>query len=113
MQTRNPLLDDLAKVLGGAMGTMGGMRESIEARVKDRLAQLLAGMDLPSREEFEAIKAMAAKARAGEEALAARVAALEAKCAALEAGKSGNMAEPQPSGGGPEAPMPGHANLDL
>jgi hypothetical protein len=87
MQTRNPLLDDLAKVLGGAMGTMGGMRESVEGRIKDRLAQLLAGMDLPSREEFEAIKEMAAKARAGEEALAARVTQLEARCAALEAAR--------------------------
>ncbi len=97
MQTRNPLLDDLAKVLGGAMGTMGGMRESVEARIKDRLAQLLAGMDLPSREEFEAIKEMAAKARAGEEALAVRVAALEERVRALEAAKP---AENRPSGGG-------------
>ena len=113
MQTRNPLLDDLARVLGGAMGTMGGMRESLEARVKDRLAQLLAGMDLPSREEFEAIKAMAAKARAGEEALAVRVAALEARCATLEAVKPGDAAKPQDSAGTAEAPMPGHANLDL
>lgn len=87
MQTRNPLLDDLAKVLGGAMGTMGGMRESVEARLKDRLAQLLSGMDLPSREDFEAIKEMAAKARAGEEALQARVAELEARIKALEAAK--------------------------
>jgi BMFP domain-containing protein YqiC len=84
MQTRNPLLDDLAKVLGGAMGTMGGLREGVEARIKDRLAQLLAGMDLPSREDFEAVKEMAAKARAGEEALQARVAALEARIQALE-----------------------------
>jgi len=99
MQTRNPLLDDLAKVLGGAMGTMGGMRESVEARVKDRLAQLLSGMDLPSREDFEAIKEMAAKARAGEEALQARVAALEAQVKALEAKVA--------AGNGQNPPFPG------
>ncbi len=98
MQTRNPLLDDLAKVLGGAMGTMGGMREGVEARIKDRLAQLLAGMDLPNREEFEAIKAMAAKARTGQEALEAKMAVLEARCAALEAEKAGKSGENNPSG---------------
>lgn len=85
MQTRNPFLDDLARVFGGAMGTMGGLRESVETRVKDRLAVLLAGMDLPGRDEFEAVKAMAAKARSGQETLEAKVAALEARCQALEA----------------------------
>jgi BMFP domain-containing protein YqiC len=85
MQTRNPLLDDLAKVLGGAMGTMGGLRDSVDARLKDKLAQLLAGMDLPGREEFDAVKEMAARARAGQEALEARVAALESRCQELEA----------------------------
>ncbi len=104
MQTRNPLLDDLARVLSGAMGTMGGMRESVEARIKDRLAQLLAGMDLPSREEFEAIKEMAAKARAGEEALAVKVAALEARCAALEAEKARNSGQNPGSAGGSATP---------
>lgn len=77
MQTRNPLLDDIARVLGGALGTAGGVKDELEARVRDRLARILAGMDLPSREEFEAVKAMAAKARAEQEALAKRVAELE------------------------------------
>jgi len=104
MQTRNPLLDDLARVLGGAMGTMGGMRESMEARVKDRLSQLLAGMDLPSREEFEAIKAMAAKARAGQEALEAKLADLEARLAALEAPKPAAQSANEAGGAGQDEP---------
>jgi BMFP domain-containing protein YqiC len=108
MQTRNPFLDDLARVFGGAMGTMGGLRESVETRMKDRLAVLLAGMDLPSREEFEAVKAMAAKARSGQEALEARVAALEARCQALETAMAGKDQANQPviqTADAPESPI--------
>lgn len=79
MQTRNPLLDDLAKVATGAMSALGGVKEEMEARLRDQIARLLDGMELPRRDEFEAVKAMAARAREENERLAARVAALEAR----------------------------------
>ncbi|MHA1154162.1 MAG: accessory factor UbiK family protein [Alphaproteobacteria bacterium] len=75
MQTRNRLLDDLARVATSALGVAAGMREEIEARLRDQFERVLSGMDLVSREEFDAVKAMAAKARAEQEDLAARMAA--------------------------------------
>lgn len=82
MQTENRLFDDLARVASGAINTLGGLREEIELRVKERLERLANEMDLVSREEFDAVKAMAAKARAEQTALAARVAELEKALAA-------------------------------
>ncbi len=79
MQTQNRLLDDLARVATGALGVAAGMRAELEARLRDQFERVLAGMDLVSREEFDAVKAMAAKARAEQEDLAARLAALEAQ----------------------------------
>ena len=79
MQTQNRLLDDLARVATGALGVAAGMRGEIEARLRDRFEKLLSNMDLVTREEFDAVKAMAAKARAEQETLAQRVAALEAQ----------------------------------
>jgi BMFP domain-containing protein YqiC len=79
MQSRNPILDDLAKVATGAMSALGGVKEEVEARIRDQMARILDGMELPRRDEFEAVKAMAAKAREENERLAARVAALEAR----------------------------------
>jgi BMFP domain-containing protein YqiC len=82
MQTENRLFDDLARVASGAINTLGGLREEIELRVKERLERLATEMDLVSREEFDAVKAMAAKARAEQEGLVARVAELERALAA-------------------------------
>ncbi len=79
MQTQNRLLDDLARVATGALGVAAGMRDEIEARLRDQFEKILTGMDLVTREEFDAVKAMAAKARAEQETLAQRVAALEAQ----------------------------------
>ena len=73
MQTENRLLDDLAKVAAGAVGGLADLRHEIEDRLRDRVERLLRGMDLVEREEFEAVKAMAARARAEQETLAARV----------------------------------------
>jgi BMFP domain-containing protein YqiC len=92
MQSQNRFFDDMARVASGAMGALGGMRGEIEARFRDQLERVLAGMDLVSREEFEAVKAMAAKLREEQEALLRRVAALEARLAALE-----EAARPTPS----------------
>lgn len=82
MQTENRLFDDLARVASGAINTLGGLREEIELRVKERLERLAGEMDLVTREEFDAVKAMAAKARAEQTALEKRIIALEAALAA-------------------------------
>src|SRR5215813_8707414 len=78
MQSQNRFFDDMARVAGGAASALSGVREEIEARLRSQLERILAGMDLVSREEFEAVKAMAAKARAEQEDLQRRVAELEA-----------------------------------
>jgi len=79
MRTDTRLLEDLARVAQGAAGAFAGLRDEIEARLKDHIDRVLARMNLVRREEFEAVKAMAAKARQGQESLAARVAALEGR----------------------------------
>ncbi len=78
MQTTNRLLDDLARVAGGAAGVVAGVKDEIEARVRHHLERVLDGMELVSRDEFEAARAMAAEARAENERLEKRLAALEA-----------------------------------
>src|SRR5262249_15945912 len=81
MQTQNPFLDDLAKVAAGAVGGLAGIKHEVETRLREQFERILGRMDLVTREEFEVVKAMAAKARAEQEAMAARLAALEAKLA--------------------------------
>jgi hypothetical protein len=81
MQSQNRFFDDLARVANGAVGALSGVRSDIEARFRDQLERVLAGMDVVSREEFEAVKAMAAKARTEQEELQRRVAALESQLA--------------------------------
>src|SRR5271167_5135937 len=85
MQSQNRFFDDLARVAAGAMGTLSGVRSEVETRIREQLERVLAGMDLVSRDEFEAVKAMAAKARSEQEDLAHRLAGLESKLAALSA----------------------------
>ena len=77
MQTRNRLLDDLARVANGAVGVATGMREEIEALVQQRVERVLGRLNLVTREEFEAVKAMAARARSEQEALEKRIHDLE------------------------------------
>jgi len=78
-QTDNPFLDGMARILTDAAGAAKSVRDEIDTLVKQRLERLVADMDFVPREEFEAVKAMAAKARAENERLEARIAALEAK----------------------------------
>ena len=78
MQTQNRLLDDLARVASGALGVAAGMRAEVEARLREQFERVLSQLDLVTREEFDAVKAMAVKAREEQEALAARLAKLEA-----------------------------------
>ena len=84
MQTDNRLFDDLAKVANGALHTMSGVRDEIENRLRERVERWLSDMDMVPREEFDAIKAVAQKARAEQEALTKKVEALESRIAALE-----------------------------
>ena len=86
-QTRSRLFDDLSRLMTDAAGLAEGARREAETFVRGRLERLMAGMDVVSREEFEAVSEMAALARAENERLAARVAALEAR-----------LAEPKPQG---------------
>ena len=84
MQSQNRFFDDLARMAAGAAGALTGVRGEIEARFRDQLERVLAGMDLVSREEFEAAKAMAAKAREEQEILLRRIEALETRLVAVE-----------------------------
>jgi BMFP domain-containing protein YqiC len=87
VQTQNRFFDDLARVAAGAVSTLSGVKGEVESRIREQLERVLAGMDLVSRDEFEAVKAM--KARAEQEVLQKRVAELEARVAAAgDAGPS-------------------------
>ena len=79
MQSENPLVADFVKLANAAAGTFAGMTREARDGARERLKGALGGMDFVSRDEFEAVKAMAAKAREDAEDLRARVAALEAK----------------------------------
>jgi len=96
MQTRNPFIDDLTKMANGAMGALTGMKDEVEARFRDQIAKILDGMDIPRRDEFDAVKAMAAKAREENEELKKQIAELQAKLA----GGGGGATEAPPSGAG-------------
>ena len=87
MAMDNRILDDLAKVASGALSGIGGMKQEVEGRLRAQFERILAGMDLVRREEFDAVKAMAAKARGEQEDLLARIASLEARLKELETGR--------------------------
>jgi BMFP domain-containing protein YqiC len=89
MESGNRLFDDLAKVASGALGTLTGLKAEIETRIHEQVEAMLGRMNLVRREEFDAVQAMAAKARLEQEAQATRLAALEARLAALEGKSSG------------------------
>jgi BMFP domain-containing protein YqiC len=78
MQTRNRFLDDMSQLMTNAMGVAQGARNEAETAMKSLLDRWLADRDLVTREEFDAVQAMAQKAREENEALKARIEALEA-----------------------------------
>ena len=78
MQTENRIFDDIARVLNGAAGTIAGMGREAEAAVRERTKEFVGGLDFVGRDEFEAVKAMAAAARDEADALRVRLDALEA-----------------------------------
>lgn len=79
MQTDNPLLDGLSRLFTDAAGAAQSVRTEVDTFMKQRLERLVADMDFVPREEFEAVKAMAAKAREENAKLEARIAVLESK----------------------------------
>jgi BMFP domain-containing protein YqiC len=96
MQGQNRFFDDISRVASGAVGALSGMRGEIEARLRDQFERVLAGMDLVSREEFEAVKAMAAKAREEQELLRHRIEVLEARLAGAGPGPHDTAAPSTP-----------------
>lgn len=87
-QTTNRLFDDLARLMTDAAGAAQGVRREVETVVRAQAERIIQGMDLVTREEHEAVKAMAEKARAENERLSSLAAALEVRLAALEGGRS-------------------------
>ena len=79
MQSENRFFDDLAKLINGAAGTIAGAGREFETNAREKAREWVGGLDLVSREEFEAVKAMAATAREEVEQLKARIDALDGK----------------------------------
>ncbi|MGI9408221.1 MAG: accessory factor UbiK family protein [Hyphomicrobiaceae bacterium] len=80
-QTSNRLLDEFAKLMTDAVGVADGARKEVETVMRSQGERMLRDMDVVQREEFEAVKAMAEKAREENDRLAERLAALEARLA--------------------------------
>ncbi len=79
MQSRNKILEDVSQLMTNAMGVAQGAREEAETAMKGLIDRWLAERDFVTREEFDAVRAMAQKAREENEALKARLDALEGK----------------------------------
>ena len=79
MQARGKFFDDISQLMTNAMGVAQGAREEAETAMKSLMDRWLADRDFVTREEFDAVRAMAQKAREENEALKARIEALEAK----------------------------------
>jgi BMFP domain-containing protein YqiC len=92
MQSENRFFDDLAKMVNGIAGTVAGAGREAEAAMRERAKEWVGSMDFVSREEFEAVKEMAAKARAEADALKARLDKLE------------GTVKPAPKAASPKAP---------
>ena len=91
-QTRSRFFDDLSKLMTDAAGLADGARREVDTALRSQLERLLAGMDVVRREEFEAVREMAALARAENDRLRERVAALEAKLNSTSTHSSGSAA---------------------
>jgi BMFP domain-containing protein YqiC len=79
MQSENKVFDDFVKMVNGFAGTFAGMGREAESSAREKMREWMAGADFVGRDEFEAVKAMAAAARDENEALKKRIVALEAK----------------------------------
>ena len=79
MQSQNRMFDDLVKMMNGMAGTVAGMGREAENGMRERMRDWVGGLDMVSREEFDAVKAMAIAARDENDALKARIEALEGR----------------------------------
>ena len=86
MQSENRLLDDLAKIAGGAFSSFSTLKDEAEARLHEKLEKILVRMDLVKRDEFEAVQAMAIRAREENETLATQLEEIKAQLGAQLAG---------------------------
>lgn len=77
MQTENKLFEDFSKFMNGAAGTIAGMGREAESAMRERAKDWIGGLDFVSREEFEAVKAIALEARSEVDQLKAELAALK------------------------------------
>jgi BMFP domain-containing protein YqiC len=94
MQSENRLFDDFVKVMNGAAGTLAGMGREAEGAFRERMREWMGGIDMVGREEFEAVKAIAVAAREENQALKARLEALEKTQTAAKPKKSTASAGP-------------------
>jgi BMFP domain-containing protein YqiC len=87
MQNQNRIFDDMAKVAGGALSALTALKQDIEGMIRDRMDRFMAEANYVRRDEFEAVKAVAAAARSEQERLTARLDALERDLAAAAPAK--------------------------
>ena len=95
MQSENRLFDDFVKMVNGVAGTMAGVGREAESSAREKFKEWMGGTDFVGRDEFEAVKAMAVAARDENDALKARIAALEAQ---LAGGASATPKRQKPKG---------------
>ena len=100
MQSENRMFDDFVKMVNGFAGTFAGMGREAESSAREKMREWMAGSDFVGRDEFEAVKAMAAAARDENEALKARIAAREAKSGPAGPSTGGAKRAPKPKPGG-------------
>ena len=97
MQTENKLIDDFVKMVNSAAGTLAGVGREAESSLREKAKDFVGGVDFVSREEFEAVKEMAAAARDEADALMARLDALEAGNAPAKAKASASKTKKKSS----------------
>jgi BMFP domain-containing protein YqiC len=110
-QTTGRFYDEFAKLMNDATGVATGMRREVETVLRGQAERILRDLDVVPREEFEAVKEMARLAREENEALKARIAAIEAKFSGAPAAPPPNS--PFPSQPGPSQPGPSHPGPSL
>lgn len=100
MQSENRIFDDFVKFINGAAGTLAGVGREAESSARERAKEWIGGLDFVSREEFDAVKAMAAAARDEADALRVRIEALESgKPAPATDARNTNASDATPDGG--------------
>lgn len=103
MQSQNRFFDDAAKILGGTANALMGLRREIEAIIQQQFERFLGSMDLVTRDEFEAVRQMAVKARSEQEELIARIELLEKKLEAKKTSKRPKVSRRTASASGKKA----------